>query len=94
VLARFGRLGLAVRIQTATPLSPPEPGTGTVYVGPPYANGLWAVSWQGPGSRFSEAWGSEAAVVAWALAQPAQKRLICRKPIGSEDGVVYTELVG
>jgi len=57
---------------------PPEPGTGIVYVGPPGSDGVWMVSWQGPDSRFSSTWGSEEAVVAWALAQPAMKRLICR----------------
>ena len=63
---------------------PPEPGTGIVYVGPPRSDGVWVVSWQGPDSRFSSTRGSEEAVVEWALAQPAAKRLICRDGSGQE----------
>lgn len=57
----------------------PEPGTGTVFVGPPNADGSWDASWQGPGMGFVALSGSEAEVVAWALVQPAEKRLICRQ---------------
>ena len=69
---------------------PPEPGTGIVYVGPPHADGVWKVSWQGPDSRFSSTWGSQEAVVAWALAQPAAQRLICRD--GTAQDLVWEDL--
>jgi hypothetical protein len=51
---------------------------------------VWMVSWQGPDSRFSSTWGSEEAVVAWALAQPAAKRLICR--VGADREPVWEDL--
>jgi hypothetical protein len=69
---------------------PPDPGTGTVYVGPPDKDGVWKVSWQGRGSRFASAWGSEGAVIAWAMAQPAERRLICRHEGGNE--LIWAEL--
>jgi hypothetical protein len=56
------------------PPAPPRPGHGTVFVDTT-VDGTWAASWQ-DGPRLADVEGERAEVVGWALAQPAERRLL------------------
>jgi hypothetical protein len=56
---------------------PPPPGTGTVFVVEDRRGG-WSAAWHDDQNHQDWIDGTEAEVVAWALARPAAKRLIIR----------------
>jgi hypothetical protein len=67
-----------------TRISPPGLGTGTVWVIPPVGNGPWGAAWVAEGAaKLASLRGTQEAVVAWALAQPAVRWLT---PVLQPDG--------
>lgn len=67
-----------------TRLPPPDSGTGTLWVIPPVGSLPWGAAWvTEDGAKLASRQGSQEAVLAWALAQPAARWLT---PIIQTDG--------